>query len=176
MDAVHQPAGGRLIRGGAVIYGADREVCQWVAKRIPDFEFTPRATALGIVAAGKLVAGIVYDNFNGFHVQASIAARPGSRWASRDTLHRMFAYPFLTLGCEAVTVTVPMTNLESLNLATKLGFKPQCYIKFAAFDGSPLVVLQAYRDTCRWLIDRGSGESPGSTQPQAEPVPLPQWS
>jgi len=44
-----------------------------------------------------------------------------------------------------------MTNLASLNLATKLGFEIEAMVKFAAHDGSPLVVLKLFRDACRWI-------------------------
>jgi hypothetical protein len=111
---------------------------------------------LGVVKRGRLLAGIVYDNFNGFNAEVAIATVPGSGWADRDTLHRIFAYPFHQLGCVALTVLVPLHNLESLTLATKLGFAPQCFIKYAAQDGSPLVVLQAYRDTCKWIERDGT--------------------
>jgi RimJ/RimL family protein N-acetyltransferase len=162
MDGAGQPAGGmKLIRLGAVIYGADAEVARWVAKQIPGYSPSPGAQALGVIKGGRLVAGVVFERCNGKHVEASIAARLDGRWADRRTLFALFDYPFNQLGCEAVTVTVPGSNLESLNLATKLGFEPVCYIPFAAHDASPLVVLQMYREKCGWL-HHGRQEQQGS--------------
>lgn len=148
---------GRLIKVGAVVYGADARVAEWVAAFIPGYEPSHGAKALGVIKRGKLVAGVVYDNCTDFNVTVSISALDGSRWADRTTLNALFSYPFLQLGCQAITVMVAMTNLASLNLATKLGFEPQALIKFAAADGSPLVVLQQYRDQCRWIGD-GQGK------------------
>lgn len=142
---------GELTQVGAVIYGADASVAKWVATFIPQFTPGPDARALGVIKGRKLVAGVVYENFTGFNITVSIAALPYSRWADRQTLESLFAFPFIQLGCEAVTVTVAMTNLQSLNLSTKLGFEPQAFVKYAAPDGSPLVILQMYRDTCRWI-------------------------
>lgn len=141
----------RIIRLGSVIYGADQEIADWVGKHIPGYQRMPGAQALGVTKRGRIVAGVVYERCNGAHIEASIAAMPGSGWADRNTLFRLFAYPFLQLGLEAVTVLVAQTNLESLNLAVKLGFEPIAIVPFAAQDGSPLIVLQMTRNQCRWL-------------------------
>lgn len=163
MGRTDQPEGGRgITRLGAVVYGADREVATWIARRIPGYSFSADTKALGVVKGGRLVAGVAFERWNGVHVEASIAARPGSNWADRRTLFALFHYPFGQLGCLAVTVLVPATNLASLNLATKLGFEPQAIIKHAAHDGGALVVLQTYRDTCKWI--GGHGERQQSTR------------
>lgn len=158
MGGNHQPEGGnRLSRVGSVLFGADAEVSAWVARQIPSFRPDPSARALGVIKGGALVAGVVYERWNGVHCEASIAAKPGVVWADRRTLHGIFHYPFVQLGCQAISVLVPMHNLPSLNLATKLGFEPQAIIPFAAPGGEPLLVLQQYRNRCRWL-DYGQGE------------------
>lgn len=141
----------RVVRWGRVLYGADSEIITWVAARVPGYVIQPGAVALGVVRGGKVVAGVVYERCNGAHIEVSIAAVPGSRWADRTTLFRLFAYPFLDLGLEAITVLVAMSNLDSLNLATKLGFERVALVPFAATDGTPLVVLQMYRERCRWI-------------------------
>lgn len=141
----------RIIRRGAVIYGADQEIAQWVAKRIPDYTLMPGARSLGVVKDGKIVAGVVFERCNGFNIEASIAAMPGAGWADRKTLFALFSYPFHQLGVEAVTVLVSLANLESLNLATKLGFEKVALVPFAARDGAPLVILQMTIEQCRWL-------------------------
>lgn len=148
----------RLIRYGAVVYGADDDIARWVGKAIPGYFPTPGAKALGVIKNKQLVAGVIYERFNGSHVEATIAAKPGSGWADRRTLFALFHYPFIQLGCLAITVVVPVSNLASLNLATKLGFEPQAMVRFAAHDGSTLIVLQQYRDTCRWIKAHGQGQ------------------
>lgn len=105
-----------------------------------------------MVKGGRVVAGVVYDRCNGHHIEACIAAVPGSGWADRDTLRQLFGYPFNQLGVQAITVLVPYDNLDSLHLATKLGFKPTAIVPFAARGGVPLVILQMYRQDCGWLL------------------------
>lgn len=152
MGGIGTDAGGHSItRVGDVIYGMDNLVARWVAKRIPSYQVSPGSRAIGIAKGDDLVAGVVYERWNGVHIEASIAAERGSAWASRSALFAMFYYPFVTLNCEAISVLVPASNLESMNLATKLGFEPEALIKYAAHDGSTLVVLKQFREQCRWL-------------------------
>lgn len=139
---------------GRVLYRADDLVLRWLAKRIPAYQISDGARALGVVQGKQLVAAVAYERWNGVHCEVSIAAEPGSRWADRETLRQLFSYPFTAMGCEAISVLVAQTNLQSLNLAAKLGFVPEAIIAFAAHDGSPLVVLKMFRGQCRW-IDNG---------------------
>lgn len=145
----------RVALSGNVLYGADLPVARWVASKIPGYEVTQASRALGVIRDGTIVAGVIYERHNGIHCEAAIAAKPGSVWASRDVLFRIFHYPFGTLGCHAITIAVPSSNQASLNLATKLGFEPEAIIRFAAHDGSSLVVMKMYRDTCRWMMSHG---------------------
>jgi RimJ/RimL family protein N-acetyltransferase len=140
---------------GDVLFGADEAVAGWVAKRIPGFAASPATRALGIIKGGRIVGGVTFDNWNGVHIEAAIAARRGVPWLDRQTLHSIFYYPFVTLGCMAISVSIPSTNIASLTLATKLGFEPEAMIKFAAHDGSTLVILKMYRDRCRWIQKHG---------------------
>lgn len=147
--------GNRVILRGRVLFGADALVAQWVASRIPLMEVSPKAVALGVVQDETLIAGVVYEQYNGVHMQVAIAAEPGTPWASRQTLRHLFGYPFNQMNCTAISVLVAATNLQSLNLATKLGFELEAMIKYAAQDTSPLIVLKMYRETCRWIEQNG---------------------
>lgn len=142
-------------RVGDVIFGADRQVAAWMAARIPGLSPSPQCRALGVIKGDKMAAGVLYENFNGVHIEAAIAAEPGIPWLSRRTLHSFFFYPFVTLNCRAITVSVPSTNLPSLNLATKMGFEPEALVAFAAHDGSTLVVMKQFREKCRWIESYG---------------------
>lgn len=156
MGGTGQLEGGHTInRVGDVVFGADAKVSEWVAAKIPGLQVSPNARALGVIKGGKLVAGVVFENWNGVHIEAAIAAHPNAAWADRKTLYALFRYPFIDLGCKAISVSVPSSNLPSLNLATKLGFQPEAIIKFAAHDGSSLVVLKLLQENCRWIGHHG---------------------
>lgn len=149
---------GAVSRVGNVLFGADALVAEWVASHVAGMTVSPGATALGVLRGDDLVAGVVFERWNGVHVEASIAADVSGAWASRSTLFSLFFYPFVTLGCEAITVVVPSSNPESLNLALKLGFEPEALVRYAAHDGSTLVVLKQFRNQCRWIGNHGQGQ------------------
>lgn len=147
----------RLVDG--VLYGADAQVIAWVAERIEGYCASPGAKALGVVRGESLVAAVTYENFNGVHVESCIAAMPGAGWASRRVLRHLFGYPFVQLGCRAISVSAGTDNLPSINLATKMGFKPEALIRYAAPSGADMVVLKMMREDCPW-IGRESAGSP----------------
>lgn len=155
-DREHE-GGDRVTLVGRVLFGADDLVVRWAGRAIPGFMPSPDAKALGVVHQGNLVAGAIYERFNGVHMEVAITAKHGSPWASRQVLKHLFGYPFVQMGCVAISALVPMSNLTSLNLATKLGFEPEAYVKFAAPDGSPMVVLKMFRENCRWIDQHGQG-------------------
>lgn len=156
MGGVRQPESrSDLTQVGNVIFGADRQISAWVAERIPGFNLSPDARALGVIKGGQIVAGVVFEHWNGVHVEAAIAALPRSGWADRRTMRHLFSYPFRTLGCEAISASVASSNLPSLNLTTKMGFVPEAIIKYAAHDGSSLVVLKMFREHCKWIGENG---------------------
>lgn len=142
-----------VIRQGRVLFGADDLVIRWAGRAIPGFMASPGAKALGVLNKDgtDLVAGVIYERFNGVHMEVAITARAGTRWASRHTLLHLFGYPFNQMNCLCISALVPMSNLQSLNLATKLGFEPEAYVKYAAPDGSPMVVLKLFKENCKWI-------------------------
>lgn len=154
-----------LKRLGDVIYGADRELSAWAAKRIPGYFATHGATALGVVRDEELAAAVIYERFNGVHCEVTIVVAQRATWANRRTLFALFDYPYRQLGCLALSATIPASNLQSLNLCAKLGFEAVALVKFAAHDGGALVVMQQERKNCRWL-DYGQGQQgTGGTGP-----------
>lgn len=156
-DREHE-GGCALTRVGDVVFGADREVARWVAAQIPGYRPAPNARSLGVIKDGQLVAGVVFENYNGVNVEGSIAALPKAGWATKSTMFSIFHYPFVTLGVRAITILVASSNLASLNLVTKMGFEPEALVKFAAQDGSHLVVMKMWRERCKWIKDHGKAQ------------------
>lgn len=139
-----------------MLFGADQAVGSWMGRRLPDGALDPKAKYLGLIVDKRMAGAVAYQRFNGVHCEAAIVIENG-RALTRSALHAIFFYPFNTMQAKAISVMVPSTNLQSLNLATKLGFTPEALIEFAAHDGSTLVVLKMFRDQCRW-IENGQGQ------------------
>lgn len=147
---------GAVRRHGRLVYGADAVIGPWVARRIPDYHYAGAPT-IGVIRDARIVAGVVYENWNGVHCTASLAAEPRSGWASRRVLFGLFAYPFLQLECEAITALVAASNLRALKADLAMGFKPEAVIRFAAHDGGDLIALKMFRHECRWITRDGQG-------------------
>ena len=89
------------------LYGYDAEVAQFVAQLIPSCRERGfgRCKTIGVLDGdGMLIAGLVYHNYDpdAQVIEISAAALPGKIWMTRETLKRMFQYPFLQCGCQMV--------------------------------------------------------------------------
>lgn len=132
------------------IYGQDDRVSRWVAERI-DEEFIGKVNTLGLEEDGKLIAGVVFNQYTGPGIMAHVAADPTKRWMNRDFLYRAFAYPFIQLECRRVTGLVRVDNLPAQKFDEHLGFKREGVLRQACDDGSDLIVYGMLREECRWL-------------------------
>jgi hypothetical protein len=94
------------------VYGQDEIVAHAVAQMIPHCRERGfgKCKAIGVVnESGNLLAGIVYHNWSpeAGVIELSIAALPKTKWLTRETLYRMFEYPFEQIGVQMVMHLVP---------------------------------------------------------------------
>lgn len=132
-----------------IVTDAER-IGPWVLSRMGGLWTPGRATAIGIEGPdGELRAGVLYEDYNGASLVAHIAGE-GRRWATREFLGRIFAYPFGQLGVRRITVVVPSSNTPSIRLAGRLGFTLEARLLQAHPDGD-LLVFCMFRSACRYL-------------------------
>lgn len=96
------------------VYGYDEIVANFVAQLLPAARgrsFGPYTT-IGIVKDDQLVAGVVYNNYrrDAGVIEMTTAALPGSGWMTRETLRRIYQYPFLQLDCQMIMLHVADDN------------------------------------------------------------------
>lgn len=108
---------------------------------------------LGLERDGELIAGVLYEGYNGHNVWMHVAAIPGSRWMNRDFLRYCFRYPFNEMGVARVSGYVSSKNVEARRLDENLGFKPEAILKGAAHDGGDVIIYAMWREDCRFLKD-----------------------
>lgn len=132
------------------IYGQNDRVIPWVGQRIDEDDFG-QAEAIGLEQDGELIAGVVFNWYTGPSISMHVAAEPGRRWMTRDYLYRVFAYPFLQVGCRRVTGLVREDNLDAQRFDEHLGFKREGLIRQGASDGSNLILYGMLKEECRWL-------------------------
>lgn len=121
----------------------------WVAKRI-NGTFTPETSqALGLIRQ-ELVAGVLYENWNGASVAAHIAVEglltPGY-------LAAIFDYPFNVLGVRKIIAPIAESNTRSVNFVKKLGFRKEAQLLDAHPDGS-LLLYTMTPGQCRFIGDK----------------------
>lgn len=101
-------------------------IAAFVAANIPGCErgFEGYVT-LGVVEGDRLVAGVVYHNWNPESAVIELsAASVSKRWLSRPVLEAMFKYPFEDIACQMVVLRVSENNRSMYRIATAYGFTP----------------------------------------------------
>lgn len=106
--------------------------------------------AIGLEEDGELIAGVLFDNYNGASICMHVAAVPGKRWMTREFLWYCFYYPFMELKVKRVTGLVPESNLAARRFDEHLGFELEARLKDAAPDGDVLV-YRLFKADCRFL-------------------------
>jgi RimJ/RimL family protein N-acetyltransferase len=132
-----------------VIRESDR-VGSWVCERTGGVWSPVDAYAIGLERDGALVAGVVYDHYNGASVCMHVASDGSRRWLNRQYLHFCFDYAFNRLSVKKVVGVVPSDNPAALNFDLHLGFTEEARLKGAHPNGD-LIFLTMTRPQCRWL-------------------------
>jgi hypothetical protein len=105
------------------------------------------STCIGLARDGELVAGTMYDYFNGASIFANIVITGP---ITRRWLWYIFYYPFVQLEAKVLLGLVAQDNLKSQHLCERLGFTLQTFIPDA--DPSGFLLLYALpRTHCRFL-------------------------
>lgn len=133
---------GNIINGPSVI--------SWVAERLENTFFSEGSVALGFQRNDKLVAGVVYGDWNYRSIGASIVIDGP---ITSGFLAAMFHYPFIVCQVDKIIVQVSDDNIKSKTLACKLGFVEEARIKEACVNGD-MVLYTLPRNTCRFIEDR----------------------
>lgn len=108
------------------VYGYNELVAKFVADLIPSVRTHGfgNCRTIGIVDGGMLVAGLVYHNWDpgAGVIEISGAALPGEPWMTRETLKRMYQYPFLGCHCQMVINRVPAEDERQLRMLAVFGY------------------------------------------------------
>jgi RimJ/RimL family protein N-acetyltransferase len=125
-------------------------VFDFVSERMPMCK-VQGMTGIGLERDGELVAGVLYEAFNGYNVWMHVAAVPGGRWMTREYLRTCFAYPFIILGAQRVSAQVDASNAAAHKLDAHIGFKPEAKLTGAAQDGGDVILYVMWKKECRYV-------------------------
>ncbi len=125
------------------------EVGKWVAARIRG-SFHPGSVAIGLERDGELVAGVLYEHWNGKSIVAHMAA---SGRLTPAYVAAIFDYAYNICGVQKVILPVASQNLKSGKFVRKLGFREEARIKDASPEGD-IILYTLEKQDCRYLASR----------------------
>jgi hypothetical protein len=124
------------------------EVAYWVAKRV-DCSIPTVGAAIGWLRDEEYTCGVLYENFTGQSITATIAVAPGA-YLPKEFLRAIFRYPFVALGVAKIIGVVEQSNLAAVRLNDRLGFKGEAVIQDVFLSGAAIIYTMTKAD-CRWL-------------------------
>jgi len=127
---------------------------EFVSTKIGSGRKTDNFSAIGLLDGDKLIAGVVYTDYNGSNITAGIAGE-GKSWMTREFLWFMFFYPFIQAGAKRITACVEQTNFVSQQFVEKLGFELEFSMKDAGKTGD-LLIYRMFKKDCRYLERRNA--------------------
>ena len=139
-----------------IVTGKDR-VAPWVGKKL--FARFNADEGIGLEHDGEMIAGVVYENWNGASFVVHIAVQG---LMTRLYLGAIFHYPFVHCGATKLIAPIAESNEESVKFVRNLGFREEARLHDAHPDGSVLLYTMT-RDQCRFIGERyGQVESRSS--------------
>lgn len=134
---------------------------EWVAKKLfADFN---ACEAIGLERRGEIVAGVVYENWNGASFVCHIVVEG---LMTPRYLAAIFHYPFVHCGAAKIIAPVAESNEDSIRFCRKLGFTLESTITRAHPDGS-LLLFTMEPEACRFIKGKYRGQIESSTAASA---------
>lgn len=134
-----------------ILTDCDDLVGPWVTEKLGCSWNKGRGVTIGLLHPDKgLVAGVLFEDWNGANILMHVAAVPGRHWLTREFLWFVFYYPFEQLKVKRITGLVASTNLDAIRFDKNLGFELEATLKDAHPSGD-LLVFKMTKDKCRWL-------------------------
>lgn len=122
----------------------------WICERAGGVFSPESSTVMGDVRNGKVIAGIMFNNFFKNSIQMH-AAGDGKRFLTRESLRLCFWYPFEQLKVKKVIAPVDEENTISCKFVEHVGFTLEARIKDAARSGKDIILYTLTKDACKWL-------------------------
>lgn len=123
----------------------------WVAEKTNGTWAPGRGTGIGKIKDGKLIAGALYEDWNGSSVICHIAGE--GLWADRKYLAVIFDYPFNQIQAKKIIAPVCSTNQKSIDMLEHMGFNQEAKLHGATSKGDLLFFVMDKED-CKYLRGR----------------------
>lgn len=127
------------------------EVGRWIAERTDGSYSEDTASTLGLERDGKIVAGVMYENWNGRSLVAHMAVQGK---LTRRYIGAIFRYAYNQCGVEKVILPVSNKNDKSNRFVRHLGFREEARIRDAAPNNGDIILYTLKKSDCRFLGER----------------------
>lgn len=127
-----------------------QSVVEWVAKRTGEYGNYGAAVGFGIEENGQLIAGVVFNEYNGANMNMHVASDGSKQWMTRKLLWMVFDYAFNQAKVKRLTGLVGEGNVEAQLFDEHIGFRLETTLTDAHPTGDMLVYVMR-REDCRWL-------------------------
>ena len=136
------------------------EIGHWVAQQNSGGYHEAQSQALGLVKDGKIVAGVIYENWNKKSIFCHIAI---TGRMTAQYLAIIFDYPFNQCGVDKIVVPIVSDNAKSIKLVENMGFSEECRLRDASPTGD-IIFYTLLRKNCRFLEGKYHGKISISTR------------
>ena len=133
--------------GWSIVSGP--EVGHWVSSQTDGAFWADRSTAIGLKKDEKLVAGTIFENWNGRSVVCHIAWQR----VTPTYMAAVYDYAYNVCGVDKIIGPISSNHTRALKLVSKMGFSEEARLKNAAPDGD-IVLMTQTPDRCRYLEPR----------------------
>jgi RimJ/RimL family protein N-acetyltransferase len=138
------------------LYGHDETVAAFAANLIPSCRSRGfgRCKTIGVLdEEGLIIAGLVYHQYDpdAEIIEISAAALPRRYWLTRETLRRMFEYPFLQIGCQMVVQRIEASDERQQRMMAAFDYMLIRVPRMMGRDKDGILCLLTYED---WLGNR----------------------
>ncbi len=132
-----------------VVYG--EAVKRFVSERLQGLAIREPAQGIGYTRNGHVVAGILYEDWNGASVVCHMAA---SGRFTREFLRIAAEYAFRQLGVHKIIAPVFGDNFRMRNVAGKMGFILEGELRDCAPHGVSILTYTLTAENCPFLGER----------------------
>jgi len=124
-----------------LIFDDKKRVGAWVAEEVGQRTSWGSFYAMGAEVDGKIVSGVVFNNFNESNATAHIAVSKPNKLLLELLDHAVIEYAFGTCGLKRLTGLVAEDNSKALKLDKHIGFEEEGVMKQAGSEGQDTILL-----------------------------------
>lgn len=126
-------------------------IAHWVCSSLGESDaWVGENYTIGFVEGGKLVGGLIFNNYRPNHDVWWTIYTNDKRWCCRKVLRFIFDMAFNVLKCRRISLLVSVSNKACLNLVKKLGFKIEGRLRAFRENGEDAFVLSILNSESLW--------------------------